>query len=113
MRCRKSGTSGLEVSAPGFMNFKRQHHYSILHSDTDEVDYTLTRREPERKTAVSRKSIAAFISMVIINPDSYVNAKLGIGKSEKQMSIQEVDSQVIYSCKALMVCNSLIIKHSR
>jgi len=35
---------------------------------------------PESGTAISRKSIAAFIAKVVENPDLYKNENLGISK---------------------------------
>lgn len=59
--------------------------YTILRpdwfTDENEVDYALTRKgEPEKGTAVSRKSIAAFISMIVKNPKLHSNENLGISK---------------------------------
>lgn len=59
--------------------------YTLLRPDwfthADEVDYTLTRKgDPETGTAVSRKSIAAFIATVVAAPDHYRNENLGISK---------------------------------
>lgn len=59
--------------------------YTILRPDwftnTNEIDYTLTKKgQPEIGTAVSRKSIAAFVASLIANPDSYKNENLGISK---------------------------------
>jgi uncharacterized protein YbjT (DUF2867 family) len=59
--------------------------YSILRPDwftnADEVDYALTTKgQPETGSAVSRKSIAAFVGELIQNPDLHVNENLGISK---------------------------------
>ncbi|WP_295718493.1 NAD(P)H-binding protein [Mucilaginibacter sp.] len=59
--------------------------YTILRPDwftsADEVDYAITRKgEPEGGTAISRKSIAAFVASVVQNPDLYKNENLGISK---------------------------------
>lgn len=59
--------------------------YTILRPDwftnADEVDYELTRKgEPERGTAIARKSIAAFISEVVNTPEEYKHENLGIAK---------------------------------
>jgi len=59
--------------------------YTILRPDwftnANEIDYELTRKgEPERGQAISRKSIAAFVSTMIENPDLYINENLGISK---------------------------------
>jgi uncharacterized protein YbjT (DUF2867 family) len=59
--------------------------YTILRPDwftnANEVDYELTRKgEPEKGTAVSRKSIAAFIAEIIDAPEKYSQENLGIAK---------------------------------
>ena len=59
--------------------------YTILRpdwfTDVNEINYTITRKgEPEKGTAVSRKSIAAFVANIIQNPDLYKNENLGISK---------------------------------
>jgi uncharacterized protein YbjT (DUF2867 family) len=59
--------------------------YTILRPDwftnADEVDYALTNKgETETGTAISRKSIAAFISTLIENPGLHKNENLGISK---------------------------------
>lgn len=59
--------------------------YTILRPDWftngNEVSYALTRKgEPESGSAISRKSIAAFISTLVENPDRYKNENLGIAK---------------------------------
>ncbi|MGZ3940309.1 MAG: NAD(P)H-binding protein [Flavisolibacter sp.] len=59
--------------------------YTILRPDwftnTDEVDYELTRKgEPEKGQAISRKSIAAFIAEIIKAPEKYNRENLGIAK---------------------------------
>src|SRR5215210_6940131 len=59
--------------------------YTILRPDWftngNEVDYEITRKgEPEKGTAISRKSIAAFIATIVKNPDSWKNENLGISK---------------------------------
>ena len=61
--------------------------YTILRPDwftsSNEVDYAITRKgEPEQGTAVSRKSIATFISTIVENPELYKNENLGISKPE-------------------------------
>lgn len=61
--------------------------YTILRPDwftnSNEVNYTLTKKgEPEKGTAISRKSIAAFIATIIENPDQSVNENLGISKPD-------------------------------
>jgi uncharacterized protein YbjT (DUF2867 family) len=62
--------------------------YTILRPDwftnADEVDYALTNKgEPETGTSISRKSIAAFILMIINNPELHKNENLGISKPNK------------------------------
>lgn len=59
--------------------------YTILRPDwftnADEVDYMLTNKgEPEKGTAISRKSIAAFVAGIIKDPGLYKNSNLGISK---------------------------------
>ena len=61
--------------------------YTILRPDwftnADEIKYELTKKgEPEKGIAVSRKSIAAFISTIIQNPDLYKKENLGISKPD-------------------------------
>jgi uncharacterized protein YbjT (DUF2867 family) len=59
--------------------------YTILRPDwftnDNEVDYSITHKgEPEKGSAISRKSIAAFISTIIEDPDLHKNENLGISK---------------------------------
>ena len=59
--------------------------YTILRPDWftngNEVDYELTRKgEPEKGTAISRKSIAAFVAEVINNPEKYCHENFGIAR---------------------------------
>lgn len=59
--------------------------YTILRPDwfteANEIDYVLTHKgEPEKGTAISKKSIAAFVATVIENPDLHINENLGISK---------------------------------
>lgn len=59
--------------------------YTILRpdwfTDENEIDYAITRKgEPEQGSAVSRKSIATFISTIIQNPEKWKNENLGISK---------------------------------
>lgn len=59
--------------------------YTILRPDwftnANEVDYALTRKgQPETGSAISRKSIAAFIGTLIQNLGLHVNENLGISK---------------------------------
>ena len=59
--------------------------YTILRpdwfTDADEVDYALTHKgEPETGSAVSRKSIAAFIATLVKDPTKHVKDNVGISK---------------------------------
>jgi len=59
--------------------------YTILRPDwftnSNEVDYAITKKgEPEKGTAISRKSIAAFIATIVDNPEKWKNENLGISK---------------------------------
>jgi uncharacterized protein YbjT (DUF2867 family) len=59
--------------------------YTILRPDwftnVNEVDYAITKKgEPEIGSAISRKSIASFISNIVKQPDLYKNENLGISK---------------------------------
>jgi uncharacterized protein YbjT (DUF2867 family) len=59
--------------------------YTILRpdwfTDANEVKYELTRKgEAEKGTAISRKSIAAFIATIIENPEKHSRENLGIAK---------------------------------
>ena len=59
--------------------------YTILRPDWftfgNEISYAITHKgEPETGSAISRKSIASFIAMIIENPDLYKNENLGISK---------------------------------
>jgi uncharacterized protein YbjT (DUF2867 family) len=59
--------------------------YTILRPDwftnADEVDYEITKKgEPEKGTAISRKSIAAFIGKIVNNPEKYLGENLNIAK---------------------------------
>jgi len=59
--------------------------YTILRPDwftnANEVDYAITYKgEPEKGTAISRKSIAAFIATIVENPDLHKKQNLGISK---------------------------------
>ena len=62
--------------------------YTILRpdwfTDANEVDYAVTRKgDPETGTAVSRKSIAAFVDLLVQRPEQYVGENLGISKSSR------------------------------
>lgn len=59
--------------------------YTILRPDwftnASEVAYALTKKgEPETGSAISRKSIAAFIATLVQDPSLHVNENLGISK---------------------------------
>jgi uncharacterized protein YbjT (DUF2867 family) len=59
--------------------------YTILRPDwftyANEIDFTITHKgEPETGTAISRRSIAAFISSIVENPGLYKKDNLGISK---------------------------------
>jgi len=59
--------------------------YTILRpdwfTDSNEIDYTLTQKgEAETGSAISRKSIARFISKLIENPNLHVKENLGISR---------------------------------
>lgn len=59
--------------------------YTILRPDWftngNDVDYKITRKnEQEKGTALSRKSIAAFITTIIEKPELWKNENLGISK---------------------------------
>ena len=61
--------------------------YTILRpnwfTNANEVNYALTYKgEPEIGTAISRKSIAAFVATIIENPDLYKNQNLGVSKPD-------------------------------
>ena len=60
--------------------------YTIIRPDwftnSNEIDHTITQKgTPETGTANSRKSIAAFISTIIVNPELHKNENVGISKS--------------------------------
>ena len=59
--------------------------YTILRPDwftnSNEVDYAITKKgEPEKGTAISRKSIDAFIATIVDNPEKWKNENLGLSK---------------------------------
>jgi uncharacterized protein YbjT (DUF2867 family) len=59
--------------------------YTILRpdwfTDNDEVNYEITtKNEPEKGTAISRKSIASFIAGLIDTPGSFSCENLGIAR---------------------------------
>jgi len=59
--------------------------YTILRpewfTNANEVDYAITQKgTPETGTAISRKSIAAFVATVVQNPEIHINENLGISK---------------------------------
>ncbi len=59
--------------------------YTILRpdwfTDGEEVDYALTLKgEPESGKAISRKSIASFVSTLVRDPEKHIKENLGISK---------------------------------
>lgn len=59
--------------------------YTILRPDwftnANEVDYAITQKDtPETGSAISRKSIAAFVATLVQNPELHKNENLGISK---------------------------------
>jgi uncharacterized protein YbjT (DUF2867 family) len=59
--------------------------YTVLRptwfTDTDEVDYEITRKgEPEKGSEISRKSLATLITKIIESPDEYARQSLGVNK---------------------------------
>jgi uncharacterized protein YbjT (DUF2867 family) len=61
--------------------------FTILRPDwftsANEVDYALTQKgTPEKGSAISRKSIAAFVATLIQNPELHINENLGISKQD-------------------------------
>jgi len=63
-------------------------NYTILRpewfTNANEVDYALTKKgNPETGTAISRKSIAAFVASLVQNPELHTNENLGISKPNK------------------------------
>jgi uncharacterized protein YbjT (DUF2867 family) len=59
--------------------------YTILRPDwftnTNEIDYAITQKgTPEKGSAISRKSIAAFVATLVQNPELHKNENLGISK---------------------------------
>jgi uncharacterized protein YbjT (DUF2867 family) len=59
--------------------------YTILRPDwftnANEVDYAITQKgTPEKGSAISRKSIAAFVATLVQNPELHKNENLGISK---------------------------------
>ena len=59
--------------------------YTVLRpdwfTDADEIDYALTLKgQPETGSAVSRKSIAAFVASVVKDPAKHTNENVGISK---------------------------------
>ncbi|WP_267402446.1 MULTISPECIES: NAD(P)H-binding protein [unclassified Chryseobacterium] len=60
--------------------------YTILRPDwftnNDEIDYEITYKgTPEKGSAISRKSIADFVSKLMNYPNLYINQNLGISKN--------------------------------
>jgi uncharacterized protein YbjT (DUF2867 family) len=63
--------------------------YTILRPDwftnADEVDYEITQKgQPEKGSAVSRKSIAAFVVKIIENPTRHSRQNVGIAKPSSE-----------------------------
>lgn len=61
--------------------------YTILRPDwftnADEVNYVITQKgQPETGSAISRKSIAAFIATIVENPELHKRENLGISKPQ-------------------------------
>ncbi|QES88413.1 NAD(P)H-binding protein [Rhizosphaericola mali] len=61
--------------------------YTILRpewfTNADEVDYAITQKgTPETGSAISRKSIAAFVASLVQNPNEHINENLGISKPD-------------------------------
>jgi len=61
--------------------------YTILRPDwftnADEIDYSITQKgTPEIGTAISRKSIAAFVASLVQNPELHKKENLGISKPD-------------------------------
>ncbi|HDZ8831638.1 TPA: SDR family oxidoreductase [Aeromonas dhakensis] len=59
--------------------------YTILRAawlqDEDEIDYEITtRNEPFKGTEVSRKSVAALVTDIVLQPERLVRANLGVNK---------------------------------
>lgn len=59
--------------------------YTILRptwfTDDDEVDYETTQKgEPEKGSVISKKSLAAFITKIIAEPEKYSRKSIGINK---------------------------------
>ena len=61
--------------------------YTILRpewfTNANELDYAITQKgTPETGTAISRKSIAAFVATIVQNPELHKNENLGISKPD-------------------------------
>ena len=61
--------------------------YTILRSEWftngNEVEYAITKKgTPETGSAISRKSIAAFVATIVQNPKLHINENLGISKPD-------------------------------
>ena len=61
--------------------------YTILRpewfTNANEVDYALTLKgTPEKGSAISRKSIAAFVATIVQDPELHINENLGISKPD-------------------------------
>jgi|GEM_PF-5167134 len=67
------------VPIPGTTKLERLNENLGAVRCSTEVDYLLTRKgEPETGVAISRRSIASFISTIVENPELYRNENLGI-----------------------------------
>lgn len=61
--------------------------YTILRpewfTNGNEVEYAITKKgTPETGSAISRKSIAAFVATIVQNPELHINENLGISKPD-------------------------------
>jgi len=68
----------IEVSGLEYTNLR-----PTWFTNTDEVDYEITRKgEPEKGLVISQKSLAKFITKIIETPEKYRRENLGINKPE-------------------------------
>ena len=68
----------IEVSGLEYTNLR-----PTWFTNTDEVDYEITRKgEPEKGSVISQKSLATFITKIIETPEKYRRENLGINKPE-------------------------------
>ncbi|MGH7452161.1 MAG: NAD(P)H-binding protein [bacterium] len=50
-------------------------------TNSDEVDYEITRKgESEKGSVISQKSLATFIAKIIESPENYIHENLGVNK---------------------------------